>query len=153
MVATAPFPSVCSFTSSAGFRVISCTGRASMTTLPVSGVFITTGLGSAGPVVSSCHVGPPSRSSMRWHCLQSPQGLLLRPSAFPCLSPARWWRVYWNSARVSNHLATWSDGSFLLHSHKRDAWSVLSSKCCPYRYGRKCLTPLTTASNSFRVTQ
>ena len=105
----------------------------------------------AAALVSSSQLGPPSRSSIRRHCLQSEH--LLNPSAFSCLFPGRCWSLKVYSARISSHRATWCAGSFLLYNHWSEAWSVLSTNSLPYRYGLKCFTASITPSNSRRVVQ
>ena len=82
--------------------------------------------------ISSSWVGPPSRCSICLHCLQSTH-LRLSPSAFPCLSPCLCSMWYLNSDKISSHLATWWEGSFLRQSHISEAWSVRSLNCLPYK--------------------
>ena len=72
----------------------------------------------------SAMVGPPSRSSVRLHCLHSTQRARLSPSALLCLRPGLCWTSYWYSDNISSQRATGSWGSERRHSQRIDAWSV-----------------------------
>ena len=70
-------------------------------------------------------------TSCRSQYLHSVQGLLDRPSAFPCCLPGRCWISKSRTNRSSNHLAIWSSGFLKLSSQRNDPWSVRITKCRP----------------------